>query len=160
VPGFNLTEYTAIRLNFVSPRDEKSRICRYRAATRDKLTVKGAITGMRRDICAIAIGLLMVPFTAFSMDLMEDSEMDSVSASAEGSALISESTADHEMEDIDDRSFDFPTSGAIAAQSNADRESNNLGPGVSIYVYDVSFDLHILNISGGDTDGATVDMHR
>jgi hypothetical protein len=113
-----------------------------------------------RHICAIAIGLLMVPFTAFSMDLMEDSEMDSVSARADGSPLISESAADHEMEDIDDRSLDFPTSGAIAAQSNANREGNNQGPGVSIFVYDVSFDLHILNISGGDTDGATVDMHR
>ena len=114
-----------------------------------------------RHICAIAIGLLMVPFPAFSMDLMEDSEMDSVSARADGSALISESAADHERDDIDDdRSFDFPTSGAIAAQSNANRESNNLGPGVSIYVYDVSFDLHILNISGGDTDGATMDVHH
>jgi hypothetical protein len=140
VPGFILAEYAT--------------------PPGDKLSVKREMMGMRH-LCAIAIGLMMLPLTAFSMDLMEDSEMDSVSARADGSALISDSAADHEMEDIgDDRAIEFPTTGAIAAQSNANRESNNQGPGVSIFVYDVSLDLHILNISGGDTDGATVDMHR
>ena len=113
-----------------------------------------------RDILAIAVAILMVPFTAFSMDLMKDSEMDSISARAEGAALMAESNEDYEMESFDDGSLDFPIAGTIAAQSNQGLETNKTAHGVSIFVYDVSFDLDIFNISGGDTDGEAVNMYR
>jgi hypothetical protein len=113
-----------------------------------------------KDILAIALALLMVPFTAYSMDVMKDSELDSISASAEGDALLPESYTENEMESADDGSYSFSIGEVMAAQSRQGLESDKTSHGVAIYIYDVSFDLHIMNISGGDTDGDAVNMYR
>ena len=98
--------------------------------------------------CIFSACILMTPFPTFSMDLMKDSEMDSVTGMAVESAIVEFNT---------DQAVDsnFQRSAVVAAESNTDQESKNLvhgmtiTHGVEIYVYDVSFDLHILNISGG-----------
>jgi hypothetical protein len=113
-----------------------------------------------RDILAIAFAILMVPFTAYSMDVMKDSELDSISARAEGDALLPEPNVDDERESVGDGSYNFSIGEVIAAQSRQGMESNKTSHGVAIYIYDVSFDLHIMNISGGDTDGDAVNMYR
>ena len=105
------------------------------------------ITGMKQ-IIIIAIALLMIPFTAFSMDLMNNGEMDSITGMA-GASAIGELNTDQTFENT------FQGSVVVAAESNTDQESKNLvhgmtvTHGIEIYVYDVSFDLHIQNISGG-----------
>jgi hypothetical protein len=92
--------------------------------------------------------LLLIPFPAFSMDLMDDSEMDSVTGMAVDGATMEFNT---------DQAVGSSSQGSVVVgvESNAEQDSKNLVQGmtvthgVEIYVYDVSFDLHIMNISGG-----------
>ena len=105
------------------------------------------INGMKQ-IITIAVALLMIPFTAFSMDLMNNSEMDSITGMA-GKSAIGELNTEQTFENT------FQGSAAVATESNAGKGTEKLvhgmtvTHGIEIYVYDVSFDLHIQNISGG-----------
>jgi hypothetical protein len=113
-----------------------------------------------KKIFAIATAFLMVPLTAFPMTLMRDHEMDSITGQAgESTALVQLDNIDRAAGNIDPISEDSLTSMPVAAESNRDRESENIlngmsvSHGVSIFVYDVCFDIHIFNIAFGDLDG-------
>ncbi len=115
---------------------------------------------MKIMIFAIAAAfLLMTPLTALSMSAMTDEEMDSFTAQAEGSSETTQLNRDNATGYFDSAAVntvpDFPE--ADQANSSLSTGYNNrdvsASHGVSIFIYDVSFDLHILNICYGDGDG-------
>jgi hypothetical protein len=115
-----------------------------------------------KKIFTLTIALLMIPFTVFSMDLMSSSEMDSVTGNAGGSGVIEGMGTDQAIETVGQGSA---VDGVVAAEPVTDQKSMSLVQGMTvthgiyIYVYDVSFDLHIQNISGGGSGAAIEAMY-
>jgi hypothetical protein len=112
-------------------------------------------------MCFALVAMMMVPFAAFAMDVMADSDLEAVTGRTGDSAAIEEVNMDQAVDNIRDDSSDSQKGETIAVESNTDRASNNLffgpihGPlktssGVSIWVNNVNFDLYIACTTRGD----------